>query len=186
MMTARSTGQFSAESSLVFRQPQSYSSDEYSHSREGTAFYYLHLNRSKKAPKIPVGAAAAQRSSVRRVPHRHLSCPTGCAPGPATPLRALLGPWMSARAAPRASCALHIPARPAALPSRARPQEGCRKWPQKPGGRWRTRLPGAGALPTEEHTGLKPRPSRRTSLPCHRPISAGGGGARAAAAGGGT
>lgn len=86
-MPARSTRQFSAESSLVFRQPQSYSNDEYSHSREDTAFYYLHLNSSKKAPEMPVEAAAAQRSSVKQLLQQHLSCPpTPCG------LRALLGP----------------------------------------------------------------------------------------------
>lgn len=159
-MPARSTGQFSAESSQVFRQPQSYSSDEYSYSCEDTAFYYLHLKSSKKTPKIPVEAAAAQRGSAKRVPHQHLSWPAaqGRAQGLNLPRGSAEGELRAAHPGlPGSGCP--------AQPSGAGPQDGCGKWPQKPGRGWRTRLPGAGALPTEQHAGLKPRHSRRPRLP---------------------
>lgn len=195
MMPARSTGQFSAESSLVFRQPQSYSSDEYSYSCEDTAFYYLHLSSFKKAPRIPVEAAAAQ-----------LPCEAGPAPPPFLPGRMPARPGHAAAAQGRAQgvnltpgsatgeLRVHIPVCRQRLPSGAGPSragrtEGCGKWPQKPGRGWQTRFAGAGALPMEQHTGLKPRRSRRRPLPLSPPAPRsprGGGGARAAAAGGGT
>lgn len=179
MTPARSTRQLSAESSLVFRPPQSYSSDRYSHSCEDTAFYYLHLNSSEKAPTIPAQL-----------------CEAGPAPTPFVPGRMPAPPAHAAAAQGRAQGVNLIPgsatgelhaAHPGlpgsgsrAGPSRARPQEGCGKRPQRPGRRWRTRLP------TEQHPGLKPRPCRRPPLPWQRPLpfaagrgrSEGGGGRR--------
>lgn len=182
MMPARTTGQFAAKSSLVFWQPQNYSSDEYSLSYKDTAFYYLPLNSSKKAPKIPAAAAAAQCGSVKRVPHQHLSCPAGCPPCPATlrRLRAVRRAWISRG---RATGQLRCTSRPARAAGRMR-EMAAKARQRMADSSSRCRL-----LPTEQLTGLKPRGSRRPPLPLSPPAlrsARGRGGARAAAAGGGT